>query len=194
MTGFLVFSGVAVSLSYYFSPHYFVMLLPAVCLLTAHAFSAASHWCRTRKPGTAWATLPLGIFALMSALVVIYHHAIFFNFSPEQACRGGSIYGSNPFIECQQIGRYIREHSRADARIAILGSEPELLFYAHRHSATGYIYTYDFFEPQPYAGEMQREMISEIENARPEYLYKCPYSNFLGFLGPTFNASQAVPC
>jgi hypothetical protein len=25
---------------------------------------------------------------------------------------------------------------------AILGSEPETYFYAHRHSATGYIYTY----------------------------------------------------
>jgi hypothetical protein len=77
-----------------------------------------------------------------------------------------------------QIGNYLREHSAPDARIAVLGSEPEILFYARRHSATGYIYMYDFFEPQPHAGEMQREMIAQIEEARPEYLVfvKIPYS------------------
>ena len=53
--------------------------------------------------------------------------------------------------------------------MAILGSEPEISFYAHRYSATGYIYTYGLMEPQPYAAQMQREMIREIEAARPKY-------------------------
>ena len=34
----------------------------------------------------------------------------------------------------------------------------------------GTIYTYDFYEPQPYAARMQQEMISEITAAKPEYL------------------------
>src|SRR5206468_8344104 len=32
------------------------------------------------------------------------------------------------------------------------------------------IYTYGLMEPQPYARQMQREMISEIETARPKFL------------------------
>ena len=52
----------------------------------------------------------------------------------------------------------------------MLGSEPEIYFYSHRHSATGYIYTYALMEPQKYAQQMQQEMIREIERARPKYL------------------------
>ena len=51
-----------------------------------------------------------------------------------------------------------------------LGSEPEIYFYSHRHSATGYIYTYGLMEPQKYAHQMQQEMIHEIERASPKDL------------------------
>ena len=52
----------------------------------------------------------------------------------------------------------------------MLGSEPEIYFYAQRRSATGYIYTYSLMEPQPYAQQMQQEMIREIETAHPKFL------------------------
>jgi serine protease inhibitor ecotin len=71
-----------------------------------------------------------------------------------------------------EFGSYIRGHSEADARIAVLGSEPEIYFYAGRHSATGYIYTYGLMEEQKYASQMQREMMDEIEKAKPEYVVK----------------------
>ncbi|HME32851.1 MAG TPA: hypothetical protein VKG65_08885, partial [Terriglobales bacterium] len=53
---------------------------------------------------------------------------------------------------------------------AIVGSEPEIFFYADRPSATGYIYTYELMEPQKYTAIMQSEMIAEIEKAQPELL------------------------
>jgi len=168
MVGFLIFSVAAVSLSNYFSEHYFVMLLPALCLLAAHAVSAAIKWASVREPGKAWVAMPAGLFILMWTAAVFHHRGTFFLLSPNQV--SDQIYYGNPFPECSQIGLYIREHSSPNARIAILGSEPEILFYARRHSATGYIYMYDFFENQPYAAEMQREMITQIEQARPEYL------------------------
>ncbi len=64
----------------------------------------------------------------------------------------------------------MREHTEPGDTIAVLGSEPEIYFYSHRHSATGYIYTYGLMEPQKYAQQMQQEMIREIEAARPKYL------------------------
>ena len=39
-----------------------------------------------------------------------------------------------------------------------------------RQSATGYIYTYALMEPQPFASQMQREMIREIEASRPAFI------------------------
>ena len=83
-------------------------------------------------------------------------------------CR--TIYGADPFPEAVRVAQYLREHTSPTDTIAVLGSEPEIYFYAHRHSATGYIYMYGLMEPQRFAGQMQREMIREIEAARPKYL------------------------
>ncbi len=81
-----------------------------------------------------------------------------------------SLYAENPFLEAPEIARYIEAHTTPDDRIAVLGSEPEILFYANRVSATGYIYTYPLMEPQPYASRMADEMRREVEAARPAYL------------------------
>src|SRR5262245_15379312 len=88
--------------------------------------------------------------------------------TPGAAAR--SIYGENPFPESLEIARYIREHSPPTARIAVLGSEPQICFYARRRSATGYLYTYDLMESRNYARAMQEQMIAEIEQTRPEYM------------------------
>jgi hypothetical protein len=80
------------------------------------------------------------------------------------------LYGTELFPEVETVAAYIREHSKPDAQIAVLGSEPEIYFLSHRHSATGYIYAYPLMEPQPFAGAMQREMIREIEANSPEFM------------------------
>ena len=84
------------------------------------------------------------------------------------ACR--EIYPRQMFPENAELGAFIRDTSPAGARIAVLGSEPEIYFYARRHSATGYLYAYPLVEPHKYARKMQEEMIREIESVKPEYL------------------------
>jgi hypothetical protein len=79
-------------------------------------------------------------------------------------------YGSNPFPESLKVAEYIKDNSSSDDTIAVLGSEPQIFFYANRHSATSYIYTYPLMEPHPYALQMQKEMIQQIEAARPKFL------------------------
>ena len=136
LTAFCVFSAIAVSGSYYFSPHYFVMFLPAICILTGCAFSGLSQWLGKRNLGGFWKYVPPGVLFLMMGLVILSHREIFLFLSPRQVCQ--RTYSPNPFVETEEIGRWIRQHSSDEARIAVLGSEPELFFYAHRHSATGY--------------------------------------------------------
>jgi len=80
------------------------------------------------------------------------------------------LYSLNPFPEAITVSDYIRRHSAPGARVAVLGSEPEIYFYSHRHSATVYIYTFALSEDQPYAAQMRREMIQEIRTAQPEYV------------------------
>ena len=79
-------------------------------------------------------------------------------------------YGANPFSAAMKTADYIRQNSPVTARIAVLGSEPEIYFYARRRSATGYLYMYSVIMRQKYTGRMQEELIREVETNRPEYL------------------------
>ena len=160
------FSGLAVCPGFYFRPHYFILLLPAVSLLAGTAVAAAFQGVTTNAEKVRVASLLLFTGSLVWPL---WSEADFFFQRPlSEANR--MINGANPFPESIRIGEFIREHSRPTDTIAVLGSEPQIYFYAGRLSATGYIYTYGLMEPQPYAHQMQEEMINEIETARPRFL------------------------
>jgi hypothetical protein len=163
---FLFFSALAVCPGFFFRTHYFILVLPAVSLLAGTAVSKLTEILGNRLIVLKLA--PLFLFALALSVPVLLDRKIFFEVSPNQAC--GLIYPQNPFLESVRIGTYLREHSEPNDTIAVLGSEPEIYFYSHRHSATGYIYTYGLMEPQKYAHHMQQEMIRDIEAARPKYL------------------------
>jgi hypothetical protein len=166
--GFLLFSWAAVCPGFYFRQHYFILVLPAVCLFIGIAVSSAAHELSQHLPSAAAIAIPLLILFAAIAVSVARQSDIFFRFSALTACR--AVYGNNPFPEAQVISEYLNQHSSPNARIAVIGSEPEIYFYSRRHSATGYIYTYPLVEPQKYATEMQNDMAQEIENSRPDYM------------------------
>jgi hypothetical protein len=164
--GLLVFSALAVCQGFYFRPHYFIMILPAVSLLVGVAISKLSDLLTGRM--IVVRLIPLFLLGTSLSLPILWEKKFFFGLSAVEACR--MLYSENPFAEAVKIADYLREHTSRDDTIAVLGSEPEIYFYARRHSATGYIYAYGLMEPQKYAQQMQDEMIHEIERARPKYL------------------------
>jgi hypothetical protein len=166
LVGFLFFSALALCPGFYFRSHYFILILPAVSLLAGAAISKVSDTLADRMIPVRF--VPLLVFAVALSLPILLDKKVLFEVSPNEAC--GLIYPENPFLESVRIADYVREHTGPDDTIAVLGSEPEIYFYSHRHSATGYIYMYGLMEPQKYAQQMQEEMIREIERARPKYL------------------------
>jgi 4-amino-4-deoxy-L-arabinose transferase-like glycosyltransferase len=155
LAGFLICSAMAVSPGFYFRQHYFVLMLPVVALGAGVVAGAWRGW---------------GIWLFAAALVLSVASQGYFLFreTPYQVSR--ELYDLNPFPEAIPIAEYMRQHSPPNATIAVLGSEPEIYFYAHRHSATGYIYTFALSEDQPYATQMRDEMIQEIKTSQPEYV------------------------
>lgn len=160
LTAFLLFSCAAMCPGLYFREHYFILALPAVCLLAGAGFEFLA---KMAKPA-----LPYCILAAALAWSLYSQRDFFFHMTPVESSR--EMYGMSPFPEAVAVAGYIRGRSAPDARIAVLGSEPEIYFYARRRSATGYIYGYPLMEAQPFALHMQNEMIGEIEAARPEYV------------------------
>ena len=168
LISFLVFSFLAVCPGLYFRQHYFVLMLPAGVLLTGAAISSARHLVLARNSSLALQVLPVLLCLTAFGQSVLAQRTFFFQITPTQACR--IMYGPDPFPESLEIARYIEANSATSDRIAVLGSEPQIFFYSHRRSATGYIYTYGLMEKQAYALRMHKEMIREIEAARPEYV------------------------
>lgn len=155
---FLVMSVVFVSLGWRFSEHYFLLLVPAVAM----GFALATQWLEVRPR---LAALAVGGVLALSAL---QEWVEFRDMSPATVAR--RIYGRNPFPEAVEIAAYVRNNSRPEDRIAVVGSEPEIYFYAHRKAATGFVYTYPLMESHPFAVSMQEQMIHEIESQAPRFL------------------------
>lgn len=165
---FALFSLAAVCPGLLFRPHYFLLALPAVALLAGVGVAEAGAWLRARWPRWSVAWLPVVLIAGGAAHALWRERAIFFQLTPTEACR--AVYRGNPFPESMELARYLREHTAPDARLAILGSEPQIFFYADRRSATPFLYVYPLMERQPYAAAMQREFAQRIEAADPDYL------------------------
>jgi len=72
--------------------------------------------------------------------------------------------------ESVEIGEYLKSRTTPQDRIAILGSETQIFFYSQRRSASRFVNTYFLTADHPRNREMQREMIRDIERARPKYL------------------------
>jgi hypothetical protein len=166
--GLLLTAFLAVCPGWYFRPHYFVLMLPAVALLVGVAVVTATERARWGLPLGAARFAGLALFATVVLGAVWAQRDLLFAPSAVEMTRRA--YPGNPFVEAVEVARYVRARTSATDRIAVLGSEPEIYFYAGRRSATGYIYMYPFFEPQPYAARMQDEMVRQIETARPRYL------------------------
>jgi hypothetical protein len=165
LLGLLLASASAVSLGLFFRPHYFLLLAPALALLVGISLPRARH-----------------VQALVVSLAVghfLYaERAALFQLDPSGVAR--HIFGANPFPESVEIARYIEERSQVGDRIAVLGSEPQIYFYAHRRSATPYILTYPLMEENAFARRMQQEMVAGIEAAMPRYLvYANVHSSWL---------------
>lgn len=186
--GFFLFSFAAVSPGFYFRPHYFILLLPSIGLLAGIGLESLKRGIERLldrpRSKAGWA---IGLILLLAATghSVYLQRNPFFSMSSAQLIRAA--YGMNPFLEAPEVARVIQARSGADDRIAVIGSEPEIYYYAGRRAATGYLYTYPLTESHPFAERMQKEMISEIEHHLPRFVVFVgnPFSWTINPGGPT---------
>src|SRR6185369_9064531 len=162
-----IFSFLAVCPGLYFRNHYYILILPAIALLIGSAAEGLggllARWGRPALQQL------VPVLLVMAAIGYgFYRERIcFFMLSPLEMSY--ATYGASPFPAALQVGDYLRNHTTDKDSIAVLGSEPEIYFYAGRRSATAHIYMYGLMEDQPFAEQMQQEMIRQIEQSRPKY-------------------------
>ncbi|MGD0857545.1 MAG: glycosyltransferase family 39 protein [Dehalococcoidia bacterium] len=167
LASFLIFSFLSICPGLYFRPHYFVTMLPAISLLVGVAVSATMQYILFRNMPFSVQILAIFIFAAAIITPAYKFSWFFLKAKPFEASL--MMYQYHPFPESIEIAEYIKNHTNKDDKIAVIGSEPQIYFYANRRSATGYIYVYGLMENQEYASKMQMEMIHEIEETHPKY-------------------------
>jgi 4-amino-4-deoxy-L-arabinose transferase-like glycosyltransferase len=167
---FLVFSFLSVCPDLMFMPHYWILFLPALALCGGIAAGLASRLLKTEG----W-ILTGGLVLLSGGYLIAKESDYLFNWTPTQISR--ECYRSNPFPESLPIAEYIRKHTAPTDKIAIMGSEPQILFYSQRKSVTPYIYTYPLMKNFPDALKMQKEMIRSIEQQQPKVIVMATISS-----------------
>ena len=176
--GFCVASALAVCPDFYFREHYFLIALPAVALLAGATVSGLRRWWEANKKNSSLGDWPVWTYALVVVITIATSAGAWFTIPKHTLAR--SFYANDPLPESEIVARFIRENSPSEARVAVLGSEPEIYFLAHRHSATGYIYIYALMEAQAFAQIMQREMIGDLETRKPEFIVVSDLERFTG--------------
>lgn len=190
--GFLIFSAVAVLPGYYFRPHYFILLLPAAALWVGIGVAAAYDVLLERQKRRWIASLPVVIFAIVFLLSVRGQRKFYFQWDPQLALHDSHGCGDG-CAEDGEVADYLVANSVAQDQVAVLGSEPVIYFYSHRHSATGYIYMYALTEPQKYAQQMRQEMIAEVERAQPRFVVYVDNADSWWNLGSTRELTYLRP-
>ncbi len=174
---FAVFAALATTPGFYFRQHYFIVVLPAAALLASIAIDYVGRWISGKiNIKLIGVLLPLLVFIFFYNDVTSKSKFYYSTTDPVGICKWR--YSTNPFVESVEIAKYIKANSSDTDKIAVLGSEPQIAFYANRRSATGHIYTYGLMEIHEYNLKMQEEMISEIEKNKPLFLVFCnvPFS------------------
>jgi len=107
--------------------HYFVLVLPALALLNGVMVSRAVFLMRHDKSIELFLALGAVVLCgigLISGLVS--NGDVWFGLTPDQA--GRKMFGGSLFTETQSLGEFIRQNTPANARLAVIGSEPEIYF------------------------------------------------------------------
>ena len=172
----------------FFRPHYFVLVLPVIAILVGVAVSAAEEWLAAKPKLLRFRFVPIAIFMLALASTVFAQRRDYFVRSPLQVLE--STYPNDPFEATMAVADYVKANSMDADRIAVLGSEPEIYFYARRRSATGHIYMYGLIVRHKYTATMREQFERELEKNRPEFLV---YVDVRNSWGEREGAVQAAP-
>src|SRR2546427_3422596 len=165
------FSFLAIVPGLRFYGHYWIQLLPAAALATAVAFHAARELLGRRLGSSTTALLLAGAYAGAAAANVWAERAYYFHPDPTRILR--EVYDMNPFPEAKVVGEFVKSHTAERDRIVVLGSEPEIYFYADRRAATRHHYLAFLMGDRtmlPRSTALQQELISDVSAALPKYV------------------------
>lgn len=143
--------------------HYFAQLAPAAAVAGGCGLASAVQACRTAR-GRLAATVACGFLAVLVPVIVNRHY--FLEKEPGRISR--YYFGFSPFPESRSLAEYVAQTTAADDRVLVIGSEPQILFYARRRSACSFPIFYPLMASYPRYREFQERVWEEVRTNRPK--------------------------
>lgn len=169
--GLASFAGVATG--GYFRPHYFLQAAPAVALLAGLGAASIPLPARARRLAAGPAARPAALLPIGLTSLALLHGVLVsaWYYGPgDPDAKARRLYGANPFPESRDAARFLAARARPGDEVFILGSEPQILFYARLRSASRYIFVYPLFTPFPDTPARQRAALQEVRARRPRFV------------------------
>jgi hypothetical protein len=168
-SGALLCAGVATGASRY--GHYYVLLMPFWALLAAVGVQTIAEVLARALAGRSTFRLPqikTSLTALAVMLVLLPDAPLLT--LPPATFAAAKFARRSVFLESEVVGRRVAKLSSPDDRVWVAASEPQILCYAHRLSATRFITVYALVIPSPEREHYQDLAIQEVQAARPKLL------------------------
>ena len=157
----------AISLGWYYRPHYFQLGFPVGAIMSAWILVRLKIFLKFKGVSPARYIL----IAFVATLIIQFDYF----FTETSAELMPKMYGHSFFNEKKIIGLNLNNlTANKHAKIGLFGCEPQIFFYARRQSATGYMYMFPLLENHRFVSEMSQTFIKEIETAQPELLIYFP--------------------
>ncbi len=160
---FTVLSLLSVIIGAAYYTHYFVLTIPGIALLAAISIDWIGK--KTGSMGTAVAMVMTAFLILMT-----FQGRTDYYFQPDYYKIHFRQYAQNMFPELERLGKDLAKRVPEGQKIAVMGSEPELLVAADRESCSKHLMVYSLLIDPVKSPPMQQEYIQELQSCNPEYI------------------------
>lgn len=141
--------------------HYYVMALPLAAIGAGAAIERAAE---RSGGGGGWAGAA-GI-AVVFAAMMTGDQGVALRCTPRQVAEG--LYNGSPFAEAEEAGKIVAGLCGEEETVHIVGSEPEILWYARRKGTTRFDIAYPMTLPTRFAADYQKEALASLERTPPK--------------------------
>ena len=160
LLAWLLFSYLSLNPGHYYRIHYFLLTYPALAVMVAFAYyRVASKYNNVLTKVAA---------SIALVLFFITNRNEQFNSNPVGVFK--EHYKWSLFADMPAIAQHIDSLIPPADKLSLFSEEPEIYFFSDHVAASGYVYTYPFFEKEPYASQMLNEYLRQVE-ANPSRLF-----------------------
>jgi hypothetical protein len=152
---------------FYFYGHYYILILPAVSILSGISLKFFKLYFEKKIEKFA------SIFVSITFIILSYSHVSSLNsyyFQPDYFKILRSTYGINPFPEAMEIGKWLNTKLKNEDKITLIGSEPQLYVYTNKNSISRHAYFTAVVIDFPEHKIWQREFTSDIKTNKPRFI------------------------